>query len=193
MLFLPLVKVRTPVRWYALALFLAPATQVAALLFYRSMGHPLPEFGPWSEGPVMGAVLALFSMGEELGWRGFFLPSLMKANSLLAATGWMALFWGFWHLPFYFAANSEGQSTWVQYLLFLVGIFPVSAFFALIYSRTRSVFLCLLFHGSLNAGAAHWFGPLPTGQLLPYALWIVLLWIAAIPVLRTLTSASRHG
>jgi hypothetical protein len=68
MLFLPLVKVRTPVRWYALALFLAPATQVAALLFYRSMGHPLPEFGPWSEVPVMGAVLALFSMGEELGW-----------------------------------------------------------------------------------------------------------------------------
>ena len=88
-------------------------------------------------------------------------------------------------------ANSEGQSTWLQYLLFLAGIFPVSAFFALIYSRTRSVFLCVLFHGSLNAGAAHWFGPLLAGQLLPYALWIVLLWIAAIPVFRTLTRSSR--
>ncbi len=186
---LPLLKVRVPARWYALALLVAPATQAAALLFYRIMGHSLPEFGPWSEVPLMGAVLALFSVGEELGWRGFFLPNLMKSNSLLAATGWMALFWGFWHLPFYLAANSEGQSTWLQYLLFLAGIFPVSAFFALIYSRTGSVFLCLLFHGSLNAGAAHWFGPLPAGQLLPHALWIVLLWVAAIPVFRTLTRA----
>ncbi len=88
----------------------------------------------------------------------------------------------------YLAANSEGQSTWLQYLLFLAGIFPVSAVFALIYSRTRSVFLCLLFHGSLNAGAAYWFGPLPAGELLPFALWTVLLWIAAIPVFRTLKS-----
>jgi len=192
-LLLPLLKVHTPFRCYALALLVAPATQAAALLLYQNMGHSLPQFGPWSEVPVMGVVLALFSVGEELGWRGFFLPNLMKGNSLLAATGWMALFWGFWHLPFYLAANSEGQSTWLQCLLFLVGIFPVSAFFALIYSRTRSVFLCLLFHGSLNAGAAHWFGPLPTGQLLPYALWIVLLWIAAIPVFRTLTRAPRHG
>ncbi len=95
-------------------------------------------------------------------------------------------------LPFYLAANSEGQSTWLQYLLFLAGIFPVSASFTLIYSRTGSAFLCLLFHGSLNAGAAHWFGPLPAGHLLPYALWIVLLWIAAIPVFRTLTTAPRR-
>jgi membrane protease YdiL (CAAX protease family) len=156
------------------------------------MGHCLPEFGRWSELPTMGIVLALFSAGEELGWRGFFLPTLMKGRSLLAATGWMALFWGFWHLPFYLTANSEGQSTWLQYLLFLAGIFPVSAFFALIYSRTRSVFLCLLFHGSLNAGAAHWFGPLPAGELLPYALWTVLLWIAASPVFRTLSSATSR-
>ena len=192
MLLLPLVKLRTPVGWYALALFVAPITQIAALLLYRSMGHSLPEFGPRSEVPVMGAVLALFSVGEELGWRGFFLANLMKRKSLLAATRWMALFWGLWHLPFYLAANSEGQTTWLQYLLFLGGIFPVSAFFTLIYSRTGSVFLCLLFHGSINAGAAHWFGPLPAGQLLPYALWIVLLWIAAIPVFRTLTSDPRR-
>ncbi len=188
---LSLLKVRASVRWYALALLVAPATQAAAMLLYRNTGHSLPQFGRWLDVPVMGIVLALFSAGEELGWRGFFLSNLMKGHSLLAATGWMALFWGFWHMPFYFAANSEGQSTWLQFLLFLAGIFPVSAFFALIYSRTRSVFLCVLFHGSLNAGAAHWFGPLLAGQLLPYALWIVLLWIAAIPVFRTLTRSSR--
>ena len=186
---LSLLKVRAPVRWYALALLIAPATQAVALLFYRIMGHSLPQFGPWSEMPAMIIALALFSVGEELGWRGFLLPHLAQSNSLLAATGWMALVWGFWHLPFYLAVNSEGQSTWLQYLLFLAGIFPVSTFFAVIYSRTGSVFLCLFFHGSLNAGVAHWFGPLPAGQLLPYALWIVVLWIAAIPMFRILAKA----
>ena len=189
---LPLLKVRAPVRWYAVALLVAPATQAAALLLYRTMGHSLPAFGRWFELPMMVMVLALFSVGEELGWRGFFLPNLMKRSSLLAATAWMALFWGFWHLPFYFVANSEGRSTWLQYLLFLAGIFPVSALFVLIYSRTKSVFLCLLFHGSLNAGAAHWFGPLPAGELLPYALWTGLLWITAIPVLLALSSATSR-
>jgi len=81
------------------------------MLLYRNTGHSLPQFGRWLDVPVMGIVLALFSAGEELGWRGFFLSNLMKGHSLLAATGWMALFWGFWHMPFYFAANSEGQST----------------------------------------------------------------------------------
>jgi hypothetical protein len=57
---LPLLKVHTPIRWYALALLVAPATQAAALLLYRYIGHSLPEFGPWSKVPVMGVVLALF-------------------------------------------------------------------------------------------------------------------------------------
>ncbi len=126
-------------------------------------------------------VLAFFSVGEELGWRGFYLREMARKHSPFAVAASMALFWGVWHLPFYLAANSEGQNTWLLYLLFLGGILPVCALFVLIFSRTQSILLCMLFHGSLNGAAAYCFGPLPTGELLPFALWIVLLWLIAVP------------
>lgn len=181
----PLFKVRVSILWYALAVLLAPATQAAAMLIYSRSGHSLPKFAVWSDLLVMVLVSSIFSAGEELGWRGFFLPRLLQGNSLLAATGWMASVWGLWHLPFYFAVGSESQpGRWLVYLLFLAGIFPVSAFFVLIYSRTKSVILCCVLHGCLNAGAAYWFSPLPTGpgQTLLIAVWVGMMWIAAVPV-----------
>ncbi|HUX46364.1 MAG TPA: CPBP family intramembrane glutamic endopeptidase [Terracidiphilus sp.] len=177
----PLVKGRAPLFWYAAVLLLPPASQYAALLLYKSLGHPMPSLSPWSQLPIAVVVLALFSVGEELGWRGFYLPEMARNYSPFTVAATMALFWGVWHLPFYLAINSEGQKTWLLYLLFLGGMFPVCALFVLIFSNTKSVLLCMLFHGSLNGGAAYCFGPLPTGELLPFALWIVLLWLIAIP------------
>ena len=187
----PLVKVRAPLIWYALVLFVPPVTQFGALLLYGALGHPMPAISPWTQLPLMILVLALFSVGEELGWRGFFLPALRRNNSPLAVAAWMALSWGLWHLPFYLRSNSEGQSTWLLYLLFLAGMPPVCAFFVLLFSRTQSLLLCMLFHGSLNGSAAYFFGPLATGELLPFALWILLLWILGIPFFIILSRESR--
>lgn len=190
-LLFPLMKARAPLQWYALALLVAPVSQFAALLLYRAAGHPMPLLSPWPQLPAAMLVLALFSIGEELGWRGFYLPQMARRHSPLAVAGWMALFWGVWHLPFYLASGSEGQNTWMLYLLFLSGILPVCAFFVLILSSTRSLLLCMLFHGSLNGGAAYFFGPLPTGQLVPFALWVVLLWLMSIPVFAMQVRQSR--
>lgn len=185
-----LLRVRLRARWYAVALLLAPLTQAAAVMVYRAVWHATPKFDRWTQAPLLFVVLAIFSVGEELGWRGLLLPLLLKRHSALTATAWMALSWGLWHLPFYMATNSEGSRTGWLYLLFLAGIFPVCAVFTLLYVRTRSLFLCLLFHGSLNAGAAYWFAPLPTGELRPFAIWILLLWLACVPVVRGLARIS---
>jgi membrane protease YdiL (CAAX protease family) len=169
-------RARVSLRWYALVLLTPTATQAVAIVCYRGSGRAFPVLGRWYELPLATVVLALFSIGEELGWRGFFLAHLMPRNSPMAVIGGMALLWGLWHLPFYLARHAS-----LQYLFLLGGIIPVSVFFTLIYSRTRSVFLCMLFHGSLNAGAAYWFGPLPEGDLLAFGLWTVVLWLSAIP------------
>ena len=173
---------RAPLRWYAFALLLPPGTGAAVVLVFRLTGHALHNTGPWYELPLLTAALTVFSIGEELGWRGFFLPTLMVRQSLFAAAAWTALVWGLWHLPVYLALDGEGESTGLLYFLFLVGIFPVSAFFTLLYARTRSVLLCMLLHGSLNAAVAHWFGPLPRGELFPVVLWVTVLWAVAVPV-----------
>jgi membrane protease YdiL (CAAX protease family) len=39
------------------------------------------------------------SLGEELGWRGFLLPELLKRYRPLAASLILGVIWGLWHLP----------------------------------------------------------------------------------------------
>lgn len=40
----------------------------------------------------------LGSIGEEIGWRGFLLPQLLKTHSLFISTLIIGLVWGVWHL-----------------------------------------------------------------------------------------------
>jgi membrane protease YdiL (CAAX protease family) len=73
----------------------------------------------------------------------------------------------------------------------MAGIFPVSAFFTLLYLRTRSVFLCAVLHGALNSGAAYWFGSLYKTTF-AFGIWVAVLWVAVIPILlRVRTSPDR--
>ena len=100
-----LMTARAPLRWYAMVLLVGPVSQFAVLLLYRAARHPMPLLSPWPQLPAAMLVLALFSIGEELGCRGFCLPQMARRHSPLAVAGWMALFWGVWHLPFYLASR----------------------------------------------------------------------------------------
>lgn len=186
------VRVRASLRWYALAILLPWATQTLAMLLYRVSGYDRPVLGPWYQVPLLTAALAVFSLGEELGWRGFLLPNLLELCSPLAATGWTALLWGLWHLPFYFARRADGAQTGLVYLLFMAGIFPVSALFTFLYLNTRSVFLCALLHGAFNSGASYWFGALSNGAPLALGIWTAVLWITLIPIFLWLVKESKH-
>jgi len=70
--------------------------------------------GGWGEGQALSEVashpiwwidLAIASVaygfGEELGWRGFLLPHLMKRRTALVATLVTAVVWAAWHAPFF--------------------------------------------------------------------------------------------
>ena len=100
-------------------------------------------------GPLINLI---FTMGEEIGWRGFLLPHLMPLGQ------WKALIisgtiWGIWHAP----AIAQGHNYPDHPIL---GIFMMTIFCILLgiiigwtYLNTRSPWVAGIAHGSVNAWA----------------------------------------
>jgi uncharacterized protein len=175
----PTMRVRQSPWWYVLVVALPPGTLLLAAAVYRVVAGPLMGSPTWSDLPLLIVLGTPLSLGEEIGWRGYLLPTFLRRYSPLVATGWVAFWWGLWHAPAYLP-QSGGPAF---YLVFLSGVFPVATFLTWIFLRTRSLLLCGMFHASIDA-AANCFSWLFSPQhLLFVGLWIVVLWVAAIPVL----------
>ena len=108
-----LLQWRVGVRWYAAVLLGIPALSALARLLHGAAGGPLPPIAHWYDlfllgpsgqdvvhlvrashgGPlaVAQALLTVFlfrdpgPLGEELGWRGYALPLLLRQRSPLRA------------------------------------------------------------------------------------------------------------
>lgn len=82
-------------------------------------------------------------MGEEVGWRGFLLPTLCKNHSLFASSLIVGVLWGVWHLNF-----TGGP---LGFLLFTGSIVLNSVFLAWLYRRSGgNLFVAILEHFSFN-------------------------------------------
>jgi len=100
-------------------------------------------------GPVINVI---FTMGEELGWRGFLLPRLLPLGQWKALV-FSGIIWGVWHAP----AIAQGHNYPDHPIL---GIFLMTVFCILLgiiigwmYLNTRSPWVAAFAHGSINAWA----------------------------------------
>ena len=134
------------------ALFLLPIIGVAAAaLAYAAAGLPLNVFAravgqAW---PLLLVHLVLqiliIGLGEELGWRGWLLPTLTARYGLARATALTALIWYFWHLPILLGGMAD--AAW-----FALAISGLSILFAILLRWARgSVLASACAHGSINA------------------------------------------
>ena len=89
------------------------------------------------------------AVGEELGWRGFFLPRLAARFNQTAAAWMMAVLWSLWHVAGYLFPGTPHQTfPIVSSLLFVVSF---GVFLAFVFNRTgMSVIGTILAHLSLN-------------------------------------------
>ncbi|TCO75242.1 CPBP family intramembrane glutamic endopeptidase [Marinisporobacter balticus] len=86
---------------------------------------------------------------EEFGWRGVVLPELLKKYNAMIATVILGVIWALWHLPlFYIPGTGQFEYSFIIFILSCIGI---SGFLTWIYVNTKSIFLCVVFHASLNA------------------------------------------
>jgi membrane protease YdiL (CAAX protease family) len=151
-----LVRWRVGLRWYGLALGGPAALFFAAARLSELLGgepRPLPA-QDWSL-LLMGLVGSLvhgLANGEELGWRGYALPRLLRRQRPLAASLSLGAIWFVFHVPIMFVPNSiAGGQSLATALPFLVGVLAASVLMTWLYRSTGgSVLLTTLFHGAVN-------------------------------------------
>jgi membrane protease YdiL (CAAX protease family) len=199
-LFSRLFKWRIHVKWYAIALLIAPLTVFAAL-FALSLFSPvfLPGIFDSGKNPVASAfglpegnkitlVLFVFMLGlfngfvEELGWTGFATPRLILNQNKIKAGIYLGIMWGLWHLlsNYLGSAAEAGSVSLLLYLPVMLFSFlpPFRILMIWVYRHTGSLLIAVLMHASLDM---FWMLSMPvaiTGKerVIWYALWAVVLW-----------------
>jgi len=100
-------------------------------------------------GPLINVI---FTMGEELGWRGFLLPRLLPLGQ------WKALLisgiiWGIWHAPAIAQGHNYPDHPILGILLMTIFCILLGIIIGWMYLNARSPWVAALAHGSVNAWA----------------------------------------
>jgi len=88
-------------------------------------------------------------LGEEIGWRGFLQPELLKRFNPAITSLFIALIWLIWHIPLFWlegAAQSGGSI-----IYFSLSVLAMAFLFTLLYIKSNgSLLLAILFHTMIN-------------------------------------------
>lgn len=98
--------------------------------------------------PVLLFVKAIIFGGiEEIGWRYTFQPMVEKKIGFIPATLITFLAWGVWHFLYFYI---EGTIAQVNVISFLAGLLTNCFMLALIFKKTKSLWLCVMTHALIN-------------------------------------------
>jgi membrane protease YdiL (CAAX protease family) len=90
--------------------------------------------------------------GEEIGWRGFWLPELNGWLGFRKAALFSGTFWAFWHTPgIVFGAYNAGTPRWFAVPCFCAMVVSMGVFYGWVRLKSDSVWPCVLLHASHNA------------------------------------------
>jgi len=149
-------------RWWLVILGLYPAIKLVAggcAVLFGSVDTPfdLADTSALLRAPgellaVMGFLLLLGPLPEEVGWRGFLLDRLQVRYRALTASVLLGLAWFAWHGPLFFMSGYYAQAGGApEVLSFGAAIVLAAVLYTWIYNHTgRSVLAAVLFHFSGN-------------------------------------------
>jgi membrane protease YdiL (CAAX protease family) len=95
------------------------------------------------------SVLAFF---EEIGWRVWLLPRLIKVFNVKAGVLIGAIIWAAWHIPYVLGGihQIQGVSMITVVIVYPLGTIGAGIIISWIWLRTQSIWLICLTHGALN-------------------------------------------
>lgn len=103
-------------------------------------------------GTIIGILLVLYTLGEEIGWRGY-LNSQLKSHTILLRAVITGTVWWFWHLPFLSGSVYEGinlSGSLTGHFTYWGILVAISALFSSIVDRNKSVMQVAAFHAIGN-------------------------------------------
>jgi membrane protease YdiL (CAAX protease family) len=105
-------------------------------------------------GMVPGYILAF---GEELGWRGYLLPRLVRTRwpFPLALTG---LVWGIWHFPLFILTGYAHGAITLSLIMFTLLTILFGVFIGWLRLAADSVFVAAMAHASFNGFVQSFYG-----------------------------------
>lgn len=194
-----LIRVRVNWRVYVVTFFLMPSI---GLVSYLVLGIS-PKIALWKiaitmialvplNAIVVGIILGVGPLGEELGWRGFLQAHLQGRAGSAASALIIGLVWAFWHFPVFRFADFRNGLDWSQFIV----LYPISTILVafamghLWHWSNESVFIAMCFHAVLNTTAVNllrdnwWdFGDLTAAQIYLTILVVFALTAGATYVL----------
>jgi membrane protease YdiL (CAAX protease family) len=163
-----------PARWLAIAYILpiVYALPVYAFTWLTGLGSLLNpyQFSPltrqYSSPDLTTAIIVfalikatkgvaetlIFSLGEEIGWRGLLVPELARMTSFTKTALISGFVWSAWHMPVIFLADYNSGSTPDIYAatMFAVMITSISFPFAWLRLKSGSLWTAVLLHTTHN-------------------------------------------
>jgi membrane protease YdiL (CAAX protease family) len=94
----------------------------------------------------------ILALGEEIGWRGLFVPELAKLTSFPKTALITGMVWAAWHMPAIFLAdyNNGGTPNLYAAAMFAVMIIAISFAYAWLRLRSGSLWPAVLLHAFHN-------------------------------------------
>ena len=152
-------------KWLALAYILPLFYALPVYLIAWSSGLGVFDEGKWivlpGFTPLTGLVMIvtaglaaslLSATGEEIGWRGFLVPEMLKMTSFQRTALLSGAVWAIWHMPLIVFADYRGHGTPLIYsiLCFAAMIVGLSVIMAWITVKSGSFWPAAMLHATHN-------------------------------------------
>ena len=97
-------------------------------------------------------IVSLLAFFEEIGWRAWMLPRLIKRFDIKKGVVIGAVIWAVWHIPFILSGITyfKGVSRYLVVLINPLGIFGAGIIISWFWLKTKSIVVVSLAHGALN-------------------------------------------